>query len=89
MLARLRTVPGLLLLLATAVVAVLVAILLVGVNPLQIKCLKRIDHTTIRVLGVSTTAQVVVQCRSGFKPPVVPWRRPPTVPIYCALAGAT
>ncbi|MGA8426264.1 MAG: hypothetical protein WB801_01570 [Candidatus Dormiibacterota bacterium] len=62
----------LLLLLAIAAGAVLVAILLLGVNPLQIKCQKRIDHTTIRVLGVSTTAQVVVQCRSGFKLPLVP-----------------
>ncbi|MGA8426269.1 MAG: hypothetical protein WB801_01595 [Candidatus Dormiibacterota bacterium] len=62
----------LLLLLAIAAGAVLVAILLVGVNPLQVKCQSRSDHATVRVLGVSTSAQLVVQCRSGFKLPVVP-----------------
>jgi hypothetical protein len=71
-LARLRSVRGLLPVLAIAAVAALVAIALVGVNPPQLKCQRRSDHAAVRVLGVSATAQVVFQCRSGFKLPLVP-----------------
>jgi hypothetical protein len=71
-LARLRSVRGLLPVLAIAAVAALVAIVLVAVNPIQVNCQRRDDHATVRVFGVSATAQVVVQCRSGFKLPLVP-----------------
>lgn len=58
--------------LAIAAVAALVAIVLVGVNPIHLGCQRRNDHATVRVLGVSATAQLVVECRSGFKLTLVP-----------------